>query len=79
MAKPGPRDFSQRAVAVVDHLIEAYDEPEDAAPDPDPEPEPAQAKAGRAGGRARATALSAEQRSASARRAAMARWHPETA
>ena len=75
-AQPGPRDFSQRAVAVIDHLIETYDEPEDGAPDPTPEPP--QAKAGRKGGKARAAALTAEQRSASARRAAKARWakHP---
>ena len=65
---PGPRDFSETAVAVVDFIVEKYDEEAEAAP------ESPQSAAGRKGGEARAAALTAEERSASVRRAALARW-----
>ena len=72
MARPDIRseDFSQRAHAVVQHIIEKYD---DVALTED-EPEPQSVSAGRKGGLARAAAMTPEERSASARRAARARW-----
>jgi hypothetical protein len=68
-----PTDLNQRAKAIVD--LATSDEE---LPDPDEGKDPAAVelgrKGGQKGGKARAEKLSAEERSASARRAAEARW-----
>jgi hypothetical protein len=75
MAKksPKPRDLSQMARAIVEQSVS--EEPE---PDPDEGKDPAAVARGRAGGakggKARAEALTADERSAIARKAAQSRW-----
>jgi hypothetical protein len=72
-----PRDFSQRAKAIVDLTTGAT------TPEPLPEKNPAAvalSKLGAAkGGRARAEKLSAEQKKAIAEKAAKARWSKKSA
>ena len=77
-----PRDLNQRAASTV---ARAIGEEPDAKPveviEPTPEERHNAAVAlgrlgGKKGGPARAKKLTAEQRSASARKAAQARWHP---
>ena len=76
-AKRKPRDYSQSAVAVVDFIIEKYDE----APEPAEAeaPESPHVIAGRKGGKARAAALTAAERATAAQKAAQARWQPQQA
>jgi hypothetical protein len=83
-SKPSrPRDVNQLAKAIVD--LSTGETPSELLPEPAPEPEPpvdpiraAAAELGRRGGlkggRARANKLTAEERSAIAKRAATARW-----
>ncbi len=73
---PEHQDESQAAKAVIDFLIAKYD---DEAEAPAVVPEPAHVRAGRKGGMARAAVLTAAERSASARRAAEARWQRHAA
>ena len=61
----GPQDFREPAVAVIDFIVDTYDEPATESP---------HELAGRKGGHARARAMTSAERSASARRAAQARW-----
>ena len=83
MRKPRPRapDVNQNAFHI---LREATAEHDPDADEPHPEPEPAPGKnpyavalgrrGGLKGGKARAEKMTAEERSASARKAAAARW-----
>jgi hypothetical protein len=83
--RPRPRapDVNQNAFRVMREATAGHD-PEDAQPDPEPEPDPAPErnpyavalgrKGGLKGGKARAEKMTPEERSASARRAAAARW-----
>jgi hypothetical protein len=68
-----PTDVNQRAKAIVDFATGTED-----PPDPDEAKDPAAValgrKGGAKGGRARAEKLSAEERSAIAKRGAAARW-----
>jgi len=67
-----PTDFNQRAFAVV---MEAIGEaPKTEPPEKDPAAVKRGRKGGKKGGKARADALSAEERSAIAKKAAEARW-----
>lgn len=66
MTHPGPPDVNEVAFRIVQHAT--AEEPEAVA-----ESKPR----GQAGGEARAAALTAEERSESARKAAQARWHPK--
>jgi hypothetical protein len=67
-----PRDFSQAAKLVIDV---ATGQVEDRAPTPEEQgKDPAAAALGRKGGAARAKAMTAEQRAAIARKAALKRW-----
>ncbi len=76
-----PRDASLRALDIVRHAT-SEDEEEQAEPKTEPEPprakDPAAVALGRKGGlkggKARAAALSPEERSAIAKKAAKARW-----
>lgn len=69
MARPQrPRDANQLAKLVVDLATGEIEEPEIA------EPERGRQRGGRAGGEARAKALTPEERSAIARKAARSRW-----
>lgn len=63
---PGPPDVNELAYNIVQH-----------ATNPDLEREPAPRPHGQAGGEARAEAMTPEERSESARRAAQARWQRE--
>jgi len=60
---PGPPDVNELAFNIVQH-----------ATNPDLKDEPAPRPHGQAGGEARAAAMTPEERSDSARRAAQARW-----
>ena len=68
-----PRDLIECSAHVMKVLTgeieETYDPPADERRPPDP------AAGGRAGGRARAAKMTADERSASAKRAAAARWN----
>lgn len=71
-----PRDFSQAAKFVVDV---ATGQAEDREPTPEERgKDPAAAALGRKGGAARAKAISAEERSRIARRAARKRWERDS-
>ena len=78
-----PRDFNQRAASTVARATgDESDDPIQETPQiPDPTPEERHAAAvalgrlgGKKGGRARADKMTPEERSASARKAAQARW-----
>lgn len=81
--QPRPRapDANQTAFRVLQEVIAEHD-PDAAEPDPEPEPPPGKNPAavalgrrgGLKGGKARAERMTAEERSASARIAAAARW-----
>jgi hypothetical protein len=64
-----PTDANQRAKLIVDIAIGESDDSK--AP---PEKDPAAVELGRRGGKARAKGLSAKERTASAKKAARARW-----
>ncbi|MDE0005116.1 MAG: hypothetical protein OXQ29_20695 [Rhodospirillaceae bacterium] len=66
MTHPGPPDPNEMAFRIVQAATE----------EPEAVEEPARVVAGRKGGKARAAALTAEERAASARKAARARWQP---
>lgn len=75
-----PRDASLRALDIVRHATEepAPEPTTPAEPEPEPEKDPAAVALGRRGGlkggKARAKALTPEQRSEIAKKAAAARW-----
>ena len=71
-----PRDVNQRAKATLD-LMTGEIEPEPERPK-DPRAVESGRRGGQIGGAARAAKLTPEQRSASARKAAQARWTPES-
>jgi hypothetical protein len=72
--KKMPTDLNQRAKAIVDFATS-----DESVPDPDEGKDPAAValgrKGGQKGGKARAEKLSAEDRSAIAKKASAARWH----
>ena len=72
-----PRDPNLRAKAVVD-LATHQREPDPVAPPKDPAAVALGRKGGLKGGKARAAKMTAEERSASARKAAQARWSGAT-
>lgn len=83
-ARPRAPDANQIAFRVMREATAEHD-PDDAEPDPEPEPEPAKPtknaaaaelgrRGGLKGGKVRAERMTAEERSASARKAAAARW-----
>jgi hypothetical protein len=76
MAKrsPKPRDTNSLAAAIVAQATDPDDHGEDPYEGKDPAAVERGRKGGQKGGEARAAALSAEQRSEIARRAAAARW-----
>lgn len=84
-SRPRAADVNQSAFRIMREATAEHD-PEAAEPDPEPEPEPDPApgknpyavalgrRGGLKGGKARAEKMTAEERSASARKAAAARW-----
>ena len=69
MAHHGPPDVNELAFRIVAVATTEKQDMSEVA-----EPEPTYVTSGREGGKARAAALTPEERSASARRAALARW-----
>jgi len=74
-SKKKPRDINALAAAIVDEATNE-DLPADQVPTKDPNAVALGRRGGLKGGKARAASLTPEERSAIAKRAAVARWHP---
>ncbi|MCA1709077.1 MAG: hypothetical protein LC808_39685 [Actinobacteria bacterium] len=69
-----PRDLNSLAASLVEDAIDEAPEPERSEPEKDPAAVALGRRGGLKGGKARASALTPQQRSEIARKAALARW-----